>query len=235
MLDTASIMARLTSMAEPEYAVFSAHLIPNPPPVLGVRLPLLRRYAAELAKDPAGVDRVLEVLEALDPAPLETRMLRGMVLGCVKLPDEERWRHLESFLPLADNWSLCDSTAAGCKFMRRAPSFWLPKLEELAGRNEEFPARFGLVCLTDHFTADPEGRRRTLAACAAAPCPALYTRLGAAWAICEVAVREPELGLAFLKEDSLDDFTHNKAIQKIRESHRASPEYRAAVQLLKRG
>ena len=44
------ILARLQAMAEPEYARFSATLIPDPPPILGVRLPRLRALARELAK-----------------------------------------------------------------------------------------------------------------------------------------------------------------------------------------
>ena len=225
------IITQLSAMAKPEYAAFASRLIPGCPPMLGVRLPALRRYAAKLARDPAGPQAVVA---QLGPEVFETRMLRGMVIGCAKLPSGERWRMLEDFLPLADNWSLCDSTAAGCRFMAKAPGFWLPRLQELARRDQEFPARFGLVCLLDHFTGTPEGRRRTLDACAAAPCPGLYTRLGAAWAVSVVAVKEPELGLAFLRTDPLDDFTHNKAIQKIRESRRATEEYRAAVLALKR-
>ena len=225
------IITQLSAMAEPEYAAFASRLIPGCPPMLGVRLPALRRYAAKLARDPAGPQAVVA---QLGPEVFETRMLRGMVIGCAKLPSGERWRMLEDFLPLADNWSLCDSTAAGCRFMAKAPGFWLPRLQELARRDQEFPARFGLVCLLDHFTGTPEGRRLTLDACAAAPGPGLYTRLGAAWAVSVVAVKEPELGLAFLRTDPLDDFTHNKAIQKIRESRRATEEYRAAVLTLKR-
>ncbi|MDY5326116.1 MAG: DNA alkylation repair protein [Gemmiger sp.] len=225
------IITQLSAMAEPEYAAFASRLIPGCPSMLGVRLPALRRYAAKLARDPAGPQAVVA---QLGPEVFETRMLRGMVIGCAKLPSGERWRMLEDFLPLADNWSLCDSTAAGCRFMAKAPGFWLPRLQELARRDQEFPARFGLVCLLDHFTGTPEGRRLTLDACAAAPCPGLYTRLGAAWAVSVVAVKEPELGLAFLRTDPLDDFTHNKAIQKIRESRRATEEYRAAVLALKR-
>lgn len=38
----------------------------------------------------------------------------------------------------------------------------------------------------------------------------------------------------FLKKDTLDDFTHNKAIQKIRESYRVSKEEKEQLTCLKR-
>ena len=225
------ILSRLQAIAEPDYARFSASLIPDPPPILGVRLPRLRVLARELAK---ALPRSPELWQALEGPCLEQAMLHGMVIGAARLPQEERRERLEAFLPRISNWSICDSTAVSCKWMAEAPDFWLPWLHDLARREEEFSARFGIVCLLDHFTATPEGRRQTLAACSAAPCQALYTRLGIAWAVSIVAVKEPELGLDYLRGDTLDDFTHNKAIRKICESLRSTPAYRTQVKALLR-
>lgn len=226
------ILARLQEMAELEYAQFSAKLIPDPPPILGVRLPKLRTMAKELARS---LPESPALWQALEGPYLEQAMLHGMVIGAAKLTDEERRRCLEEFLPRMSNWSVCDSTAASCKWMAKTPDFWLPWLQALARSNEEFSARFALVCLLDHYTATPEGRRLTLDACSSAVCPALYTRLGIAWAVSIVAVKEPELGLSYLQTDSLDDFTHNKAIRKICESFRSTSDYRTSVRTLLRG
>lgn len=226
-----AILARLHAMAEPGYARFSASLIPDPPPILGVRLPRLRALAKELARalpdDPG-------LWDALAGPYLEQAMLHGMLIGAARMDDGQRLARLEGFLPQVSNWSVCDSTAASCKWMAKTPGFWLPWLQSLACREEEFAARFALVCLLDHFTDTPEGRRTTLAACESARCPALYARLGAAWAVSIAAVKEPGLGLGFLQNDKLDDFTHNKAIRKICESRRATPAYRDAVRALLR-
>ena len=45
-----TILAALRGMAEPAYAAFAASLLPAGTPVLGVRLPALRRYARTLAR-----------------------------------------------------------------------------------------------------------------------------------------------------------------------------------------
>lgn len=225
------ILARLQAMAEPEYARFSATLIPAPPPILGVRLPKLRTLARELAK---ALPASPELWQALEGPYLEQAMLHGMLIGAARMSDTQRRDRLEDFLPRVTNWSICDSTAVSCKWMARTPDFWQPWLLALSRREEEFSARFAIVCLLDHFTATPEGRRLTLEACTAASCPALYTRLGIAWAVSIVAVKEPELGLAYLKQDPLDDFTHNKSIRKICESLRSTPAYRTQVKALLR-
>ena len=44
------IRQQLMEWAEPDFGTFSAGLIPGEKHVLGVRLPLLRSYAKELAK-----------------------------------------------------------------------------------------------------------------------------------------------------------------------------------------
>lgn len=222
------IMAYLQVQAQAEYAAFSARLIPDCPPMLGVRLPVLRRYAKALARHPPAA-----VLPALTDATFEERMLHGMVLSYADLPPDERRPLLERWLPQADNWSLCDSTAAGCRFLRAAPEDWLAWLNALARRDGEFPARFGLVCLLDHFSDTPQNRRMLLRACAEAPCRKPYARLAAAWAVSTAAVKEPELGLAFLRQGVLDAPTQNMAIRKICESRRPAPEYRAAVKALR--
>lgn len=227
MLTHDSLRARLDAMSEPEYARFAASLIPACPPLLGVRLPRLRALAKELASQPE------QALAALGGETFEERMLRGMVIGYAALPPERRRKALEEFLPLIDNWSVCDSVAATCKCMARQPGFWLPWLHGLARRQEEFPARFGLVCLLDHFTADPAGREETLRACAAAASPALYARLGCAWAVSEVCLKDPARGEAFLRSGALAPFTQNKAIAKICESRRCTPKYRALVRTLR--
>lgn len=226
-----TILSTLRGMAEAGYAAFAASLIPGGPPVLGVRLPALRRYAKTLA---ASLPSDPGLWQALGGPYLEQKLLWGMVIGAARLPDAERRARLEAFLPAIDNWSVCDSTAASCKWMAKAPDTWLPWLGTLAQSPQEYTARFGVVCLLDHFTDTPQGRRATLEACATVTCPAPYARLGVAWAVSIAAVREPALGLAFLREGRLDAPTQNKAIQKICESRRATPAYRAAVRALRR-
>jgi len=228
MITNEDIMARLREQAEPAYAKFSSALIPGCPRMLGVRIPALRRLAQELAK------QAPESLACLTDATFEEQMLRGLVIAYAKTDPKTRRRWLTEFAAGLGNWSVCDSTAATCRFMAKESDFWLPWLCELSRDAREFPSRFAIVCLMDHFSNEASGRRLLLECCAAATCPALYTRLAVAWAVSVAAVKEPPLGLDFLQNDTLDAFTHNKSIQKICESRRATPDYRAAVRSLRR-
>lgn len=223
------IFADLHALAEPEYAAFSAALKPGARPLLGVRLPALRTLARHYAAEDA--DTAISLLAA--PAWFEEEMLRCLIAAYAHGSATQRRARLEAVLPTMTGWSSCDSTAATCKFMAKEPAFWQPWLEELARRDDEFAARFGLVCLLDHFVETPQGRRAILQSCADAPCTAPYARLAVAWVVSIVAVKEPTLGLTFLEHDKLDGPTHNKAIQKFCESRRAAPADREKAKSLR--
>lgn len=221
------IRSHLDALAEPEYAAFASKLIPGSPPLLGVRLPALHRLARELACTPDAA------LAALSAETFEERMLHGLVVAYARnLSPDRRRLLLEDFLPLIDNWSVCDSVAAACRFFRSDRDFWQPWLLALSARPEEFFARFGLVCLKDHFTADDSGRCQLLGACERAAATGLYARLGVAWAASEVCLQDPALGETFLRRRPLDGFTYGKTLAKIRESRRADSQLLALVRSL---
>ena len=61
-----------------------------------------------------------------------------------------------------------------------------------------------------------------------------YAKMGVAWTIQVCYVKFPEQTRRLLENNHMDDFTHNKAIQKIRESYRVSREEKEELAKLKR-
>ena len=61
-----------------------------------------------------------------------------------------------------------------------------------------------------------------------------YVRMAVAWALSSWYVRFPQETEAFLKRETLDVFTHNKTIQKIRESYRVPAIDKERLKQLKR-
>ena len=59
-------------------------------------------------------------------------------------------------------------------------------------------------------------------------------KMAVAWAISVCYVKFPKETFQYLKTDHLDDFTHNKAIQKICESYRVSKEEKEKLKEWKR-
>ena len=58
--------------------------------------------------------------------------------------------------------------------------------------------------------------------------------MGAAWLIAEIYIKFPEKANMYISNNKLDDFTHNKAIQKICESFRVEKSVKEYLKTLKR-
>ena len=99
---------------------------------------------------------------------------------------------------------------------------------------EEFEIRFALVSMLDHFITE-EYKDRIFQAVESVHHDGYYVKMAAAWLVSVLYVKFPNETEAFLQKNTLDDFTHNKSIQKIRESYRVSKEDKERLNTMKRG
>ena len=104
---------------------------------------------------------------------------------------------------------------------------------DCAASDEEFRKRFGLVMMMNRYRED-EYAPAVLAAYRGFSHPGYYARMGAAWGLATLFLFQREGVLEILKSGVLDEFTHNKAIQKARESYRVSDEDKRMLAGLRR-
>ena len=148
-----AVRAELQALAEPDYAAFSAKLLPGTGGILGVRLPKLRALAKQLAGEG---EPLLEALDSAPPESFEETMLYGMLVGAVKMPDEERLYWMERFVPRVGNWSVCDSFCVSCKAAGKNRPFYRDFIERMLGSGKEYPVRCGLVLMLDWYLVPEE-------------------------------------------------------------------------------
>lgn len=222
------IRQQLMEWAETDFDTFSAGLIPGEKHVLGVRLPLLRSYAKELAKG----DWQTYLLQASDDSMEET-MLQGMTLGYVKSDFAGIRPYLDAFLPKIKNWSVCDSTCASLKIARKEPEAVLEYLLPYLRSDEEFFIRFGVVMLLDHFITE-DYIDLVLEEVDKIHQEAYYVKMAVAWNLSVCFVKFRDKTLSYLRTNHLDDWTYNKTIQKIRESYRVTKEDKKMLLKMKR-
>lgn len=222
------IRQQLEILAEEEYRVFSSGLLPGTEHVLGVRLPLLRKMSKQLAQ----LDW-REYLQTARDDSFEEIMLQGMVIGCVNCSVEERLSHIQSFVPRIENWSVCDSFCAGLKFTKEAPEKVWNFLNPYLKSDQEFHIRFAVVMLLFYYIGEKyidEVFIRLDKVCH----DGYYVKMAVAWAISICYVQFPERTLVYLNQNSLDDFTYNKALQKITESLKVDKETKKKIRAMKR-
>lgn len=223
-----------------EYGKFSASLNPGCGNIIGVRIPVLRNMAKEIA-----AVNWKEYLDGAVDDTFEEVMLQGLVLGYAKGNIEDILSYLERFIPKIDNWSVCDTFCNTFKIARRyREEVWeflmqymypikTKKNREDYEHSREFELRFAAIMMMNHFLVD-EYIDKVLYAYNIMKDDGYYLKMGVAWGIAEAYVKYPEKTMAFLKNNDLDDFTFHKAIQKMQESFRISAEEKAILKSMKR-
>ena len=210
------------------YKDFHSSLVPGISNILGVRVPKLREIAKRAAK---GDYR--EFIEHVDTQVYEELMLWGMILGYAKLSAEERKKELEKFIPHINNFAICDCSCATYKFMRDFPKEWMPFIQSYLCSTQEYEIRFAVVCLLDFFINETY-IEQVLDLLLQVHHEGYYVKMAVAWAISVCYVKFPKKTESIFEENLLDDFTHNKSIQKIRESYRVPKESKERLQKMRR-
>ncbi len=99
--------------------------------------------------------------------------------------------------------------------------------------NREFHIRFGVVMAMDYFVND-KYIDKFLEKLKTVKTTDYYAMMAVAWAISVVFVKYEEKAMELIKSNSLDIVTHNKVIQKIRESNRVEKEKKILITKFKR-
>lgn len=210
------------------YRDFSARLLPADCRLYGVRLPLLKKFAAEICKNDWR-----RFLAACKDETLEELLLQAFVISKVKIPLAERLVLLTDFIPKINNWSVCDSLCCSFKFSPNdLPVIW-QFLQPYFFSEREYEIRFALVMalrwlLTDAYVG------KILFYCRNIHHDGYYVEMGMAWLLAEAYLHYPRQVEAFLQEQNVSVSVNNKTLQKIRDSLRVSAEDKKRLNYLKR-
>lgn len=219
---------QIFELIDEDYQKFASKLIPTIDNVLGVRLPALRKIAKEIAKSDWRT-----YLETTESEYFEDVMLQGMVLGYVKADIEEILSYITAFVPKIDNWSVCDSFCIGLKFTKVNQERVWEYLQPYLSSKKEYEIRFGVVMLLNYYIDDAY-IDKVLQSLDRIKHEGYYVKMAVAWAISICYVKLPELTMSYLNKNTLDDFTYNKALQKITESYRVDMETKEQIRSMKR-
>lgn len=226
-----TIKENLLQLAEDGNKKFTESLHPGIENVLGIRIPALRQLAARIAKCDWQ-----SYLQTADTYYMEERILQGMVIGSLKMKDTDAYLALVAkFVPLINSWSVCD-TFDFCGKQRfvdkNQERVWL-FLEDRLTSDKEYEIRFGVVMAMAHYI-NKEYIDKVLQWMDRINHEGYYVKMAVAWALSVCYVKFPEKTMILLKDNHLDDFTYNKALQKIVESYRVSTEEKKIIRSMKR-
>lgn len=218
----------LEEMADAKYREFNAGLIPDSKPILGVRIPKLRELAKKIAKE----DWRTYLKNARDDS-LEELCLQGFVIGYAKAEIDEILDFAAAFIPKIQDWSVNDGFCATFKIAKKHREKVWDFLMQYKDSPNEFEQRVVAVMLMDYYLVE-EYIEQVLAVWDELKHEGYYCKMGVAWGVATAYAKFPAQTHAFLLDNHLDDFTYNKAIQKMIESYRITPEQKEVLRGMKR-
>lgn len=223
-----NVLDELKCLAESEYKNFNSKIIPTNQTTLGVRVPALRKIAKRIATQDA-----ISFIKLDKQNIYEMIMLEGMTLSYLNKPFKALLPLTEKFLEKVDNWAQVDSTICAYKNIQKEKEDVLSIVKIWLNSEKEFIVRAGLVILLSHYV-EKNNLKTIFDLSQRVKHDGYYVYMANAWLISVCMAKYPDETIPFFKNNTLDRRTHNKAIQKSRESYRVSKEDKAIINELKR-
>lgn len=224
---TDEIKTELFQLQDEAYRDFQGKLIPTieRDTIIGVRTPELRKLAKKLVKR----DDVDEFLAVLPHLYFDENQLHAFLISEMK----DFGRCMDNvcrFLPYVDNWATCDQLSPG--IFKKYRQELLPYIREWIGSERVYTVRFAVGMLMQHFL-DQDFDLAYPELVAGIQTEEYYINMMVAWYFATALAKQYEAVLPYIEGKRLDDWTHNKAIQKSIESRRITPEQKAYLRSLK--
>ena len=223
-----NIQKELFALQDISCGDFQAKLVPNIPRELfiGVRVPEARKLAKRLAKEP----EASEFLKDLPHKYYDENILHALLISEMKDYDACIVA-IDEFLSYIDNWAVCDILSPKIFKKNRAPL--LDKIKEWSASEKTYTCRFGLEILMSYFL-DDDFKPDYLDIPASVHSEEYYVRMMIAWFFATALAKQWDTAIKYIEDHRLDTWTHNKAIQKARESRRITPKQKEYLKSLKR-
>lgn len=223
------IKKEIYNLRDEKYKEFHSSLCPGTNNIIGVRVPVLRKYAKDLSKE----YKIEELLKEIDNEHYEEIMLKGMLIGLEKTDVKTLQKHIEEFVPQIDNWAVCDVFCGGLKTTKKYKKEMWKFIQKYLKSDKEFEIRFGVVMILSYYIEE-EYLNRNFEIFNMIKSNKYYVQMAVAWAISICLIKFYDETLKYLKTNAkLDDFTYNKALQKGIESYRITDNQKQELRSLK--
>lgn len=227
--------------------------------VLGLHTPDMKRLARELSRNgavanmPCGSVRCsngAELISCFENSPQESlcyeeTVVWGFLINLEKCSAERRFGMLRRFVPVMDNWAVCDAFCANAKWMARSgkEELWA-FLQQFFASRREFEVRFAIVA-SMCYLLDQEwlgkvfyriedvdldvvrsayrtvkGKPLTPQEGSVQGASPYYVRMGIAWLLATALAKFPEQTRVFVRDTRLPADVVRLYVRKARESFR---------------
>ena len=203
--------------------------------ILGLHLPEMKQVAKELTKQPDAST----IIHAFEEEHIKNRfgltyeetLIWGLTINALKCPLDERFQLLKTYIPVLDNWAVCDSFCCNAKWAIKVPSqtlweFLLPYFQS----KQEFEVRFAIVMAMCYLLKN-EWLTLVFQELEKINLPSIhseylslhtpyYVRMGMAWLLATSLAKYPDETRDFVNTSTLTEDVKKLYARKARESFR---------------
>lgn len=218
---------KLFELQDTKYRDFHKKLIPGFPEdkIIGVRTPVLRKFAKEYAK----TEDAVEFIKILPHEYYEENNLHMFIISGIKDYDS-CVAEIERFLPFVNNWATCDMPLPKC-FYKNSEDV-IERARAWIRSDKTYTIRYGIGVYMSMFL-DENFKPEYLSEIASIKSEEYYVNMMIAWYFATALAKQWEKTVPFIEEKRLEEWTYNKTIQKAVESYRITPEQKTYLRSLK--
>ena len=197
---------------------------------LGVRIPILRKYAKNLYKE-YSLDYLLK---NIGEDYFEEILLKGFLIGLNEnLSWEELEKYIEYYVPKINSWGICDCFCASLKIVKKyREQMWI-LLNKYLKVDSEYQVRFALVIILTYYI-DDEYIDRIYNIINEVKLDKYYVKMANSWLISYCLIKYYDKTIVFLENSDIDKWTYNKGIQKAIESYRIGNKEKEYLRKIKK-
>ncbi len=222
------VKEKLCSFACLEYKEFHSGLCPGTNNIIGVKVPVIRKFAKDLLSEYS----VSLLYNEIDDEYYEEIMLKGIIIGFEKDIDKVK-EYISDFVLKIDNWAICDTFCAGLKITKK----YLPQMREFIlgyrDSTSEFELRFMIVMILDYYILD-DYLEDNFKIFESVKIDSYYVNMAIAWVLSVCFVKFYDRTLKYFVNSNLNDFVYNKTISKVCDSYRVSDKHKKKLKSLRR-
>ena len=222
------IQKELFLLQDLKYKDFQSKLMPTVDKdiIIGVRTPLLRKYAKEIA----GTEKEETILNSLPHTYYEENNLHALLIQ--KAGSFDRCiEQLEQFLPYVDNWATCDMMSP--KVLKKDREKLMVHIKQWLTSDHTYTVRFAVKCLMD-FYLDDFFSEEILLMVSQVKHEDYYVKMVCAWFFATALAKQYDSTVPYLTQHRLSPRVHNRTIQKAVESFRINDDTKEYLKKLKR-
>lgn len=215
------VLEYLKSQQDEKYKIFTSKLLPKNVELLGVRIPIIRKYAKQLIKENLS-DKYLEI--SLDKLQYQDELFLYSILLANKIKTSEtKIEDIKKFVPCINSWAVCDIFCSELKEIKKDTNKYLESFLHYTQSQKEYQIRFFYVLALNYFIEE-EYLETIFNVIKNQEYIGYYDKMAVSWFLSMAYIKYPEQVENFLFSSTSNEFVFNKTISKICDSFQVEKE-----------